>query len=437
MTQQVNWKQVKVAVFSPDSQNTPTRLRIDQVPLSIKGISGERVTYVAKGTSKTATTHVKNLTVADSDTQAVDRTKYSAMQVKFKIKKTDIFRTPLVFFMYLSAMLGYSTVDVFDPCPAEDRGYDGLLINWGSPAFMNPPFSRTYEWMAKAMQQALAGVEVICLISTENYFCVESVERLAFWKKLFTLCHVELLSHDKHVAGTVQKWFKWGVNEVTGEDTGGPGRFGIVCFRLTKGDGESVRFVTDEAAKVIADYRVSRTRKKKVTVDQALNIVAERDQQIAELLNAMKLKDELIALHEQGSPMDLRLTQVTCDVATLSVLDQEEKESGVNTPPAEVAAALSQTRSGYSDGTPTFTELLPQAGDLDEDSGSNGREWESEYSGNDDEEQFQAAELLRVDELEATKAAELLRVDELEATKAALEQRVLELERLAAQRQLK
>jgi hypothetical protein len=239
------------------------------------------------------------------------------------------------------------------------------------------------------------------------------------------------------VAGTIQKWFKWGVNEVTGEDTGGPGRFGIVCFRLTKGDGESVRFVTDEAAKVIADYRVSRTRKKKVTVDQALNIVAERDQQIAELLNAMKLKDELIALHEQGSPMDLRLTQVTCDVATLSVLDQEEKESGVNTPPAEVAAALSQTRSGYSDGTPTFTELLPQAGDLDEDSGSNGREWESEYSGNDDEEQFQAAELLRVDELEATKAAELLRVDELEATKAALEQRVLELERLAAQRQLK
>ena len=101
MTQQVNWKQVKVAVFSPDSQNTPTRLRIDQVPLSIKSISGERVTYVAKGTSKTATTHVKNLTVADSDTQAVDRTKYSAMQVKFKIKKTDIFRTPQVFFMYL------------------------------------------------------------------------------------------------------------------------------------------------------------------------------------------------------------------------------------------------------------------------------------------------------------------------------------------------
>ena len=71
----VDWNKVKVAVFSPDSQHTPTRLRIDQVPLSIKGISGERVTYVAKGTSKTATTHVKNLSVADSDTQAVDRTK--------------------------------------------------------------------------------------------------------------------------------------------------------------------------------------------------------------------------------------------------------------------------------------------------------------------------------------------------------------------------
>jgi hypothetical protein len=78
--------------------------------------------------------------------------------------------------------------------------------------------------------------------------------------------------------------------------------------------------------------------------------------------------------------------------------------------------------------------LLPQAGDLDEDSGSNldedsgsngstkysaawrhrAREWEDEYSGNDDEEQFHAA---------------AQRVDELEGKKAALEQRVQELER--------
>jgi hypothetical protein len=94
---------------------------------------------MAKGASKTATTDVKNLTPASSDKQAVDRTKYGAMQVKFKITKTDIFRTPQVFFMYMSAMLGYNTMDVFDPCPAEDRGYDGLLINWGSPAFMIKP----------------------------------------------------------------------------------------------------------------------------------------------------------------------------------------------------------------------------------------------------------------------------------------------------------
>jgi hypothetical protein len=104
------------------------------------------------------------------------------MQVKFKIKKTDIFLTPQVFFMYMSAMLGYNTAAVFDPCPGFDAGYDGLEIDWGSPAFMNPPFSRTYEWMAKAIEQALVGVEVICLISAQNYFCVEGVDRSKFWE---------------------------------------------------------------------------------------------------------------------------------------------------------------------------------------------------------------------------------------------------------------
>ena len=91
-----------MAVFSPASQNTPTRLRIDQVPLSIKGISGERVTFLAKGASKTSTPHVKNLTPASTDKQAIDHSKYVAMQVKYKIKNTYIFLTPLVFFQYMS-----------------------------------------------------------------------------------------------------------------------------------------------------------------------------------------------------------------------------------------------------------------------------------------------------------------------------------------------
>jgi hypothetical protein len=107
-------------------------------------------------------------------------------------------------------MLGYDPKEVFDPCPGDDKGYAGLEIDRGSLAFMNPPFSRTYEWMTKAIEQALAGVEVICLISAPNYFCVEGVDRCQFWKDLFSRCHVELLSHDKWVTGTVQKWMKWG-----------------------------------------------------------------------------------------------------------------------------------------------------------------------------------------------------------------------------------
>ena len=209
----VDWSKVKTAVFSPESSNTPTKLRIDQVPLYIQGMSGDRIEYIAHGSDKVVSTDKKNLLAVADDYQPIDRSKYAAMQKKFKLKPSDIFKTPSVFFLYMSAMLGYHDSRLlFDPCPDHDAGYDGLAIPWKSPAFMNPPFSRTYEWLAKAVQEALAGVEVICLISAPNYFCVEGVTRCTFWEQLFLKCHVELLSHDRRITGTVQKWFKWGVS---------------------------------------------------------------------------------------------------------------------------------------------------------------------------------------------------------------------------------
>jgi len=227
-----------------------------------------------------------------------------------------------------------------------------------------------------------------------------------------------------------------GVNEITGVDTGGPGQFGIVCFKLTKGQGEHVTFVNKAAAKVITDYKDNRKRPKKVSPEQqALRKLAERDMQIASLFAELKLKDELLSLHEGSSAEDIQLNLLTGGIATLKVLEQEEKKSGVMTPPTEIAAALVRSESELSSGgTPTFPDLF-------EDSGSNGstkystsatasgmREWEDGYSEYDAEEQYaahldeQVAELdEHVAELQGTKA-------ELQGTKADLEARVRELE---------
>ena len=75
----------------------------------------------------------------------------------------------------------------------------------------------------------------------------------------------------------------------------------------------------------------------------------ERQDKIAQLQAELKLRDELISLHENSSDTDVQLDLMTSKVATLAILAEEEKETGVNTPPAEVSAALSQTQSLKSD----------------------------------------------------------------------------------------
>ena len=189
-----------------------------------------------------------------------------------------------------------------------------------------------------------------------------------------------------------------GVNEITGVDTGGPGQFGIVCFKLTKGQGEHVTFVNEAAAKVITDYKDNRKRPKKVSPEQqALRKLAERDMQIASLFAELKLKDELLSLHEGSSAEDIQLNLLTGGIATLKILEQEEKKSGVMTPPTEIAAALVRSESELSSGgTPTFPDLFEDSGSTKYSTGATAsgmREWEDGYSEYDEEEEQYAAEL--------------------------------------------
>ncbi len=51
----------------------------------------------------------------------------------------------------------------FDPCPANPE-FDGLLINWRTPAFVNPPYSSPNLWVDKAIQEQNKGVDVVMLV---------------------------------------------------------------------------------------------------------------------------------------------------------------------------------------------------------------------------------------------------------------------------------
>lgn len=58
----------------------------------------------------------------------------------------------------------YDISEFFDPCPLNNTGPDGLEIDWKSPAFVNPPFSKTTEWIEKVIEQYNKGVTVFLFV---------------------------------------------------------------------------------------------------------------------------------------------------------------------------------------------------------------------------------------------------------------------------------
>ena len=75
----------------------------------------------------------------------------------FYSKKTDDWRTPSSLYRRMMD-LGYH-----DPCPYRSDK-DGLSAEWESRNFVNPPYSKLREWVAKSIEQNKLGKEVIMLI---------------------------------------------------------------------------------------------------------------------------------------------------------------------------------------------------------------------------------------------------------------------------------
>lgn len=91
------------------------------------------------------------------------------MSVHFS-SRTDEWETPQALFDALHAEFNFT----LDPCATAEnakcdkfytRAEDGLSQSWGGYVFMNPPYGRAIgNWMKKALESALAGATVVCLV---------------------------------------------------------------------------------------------------------------------------------------------------------------------------------------------------------------------------------------------------------------------------------
>jgi len=76
---------------------------------------------------------------------------------------TDEWKTPESIYKQLDDEFHFD----FDPCPIGGKE-DGLLIEWGSCSFVNPPYSKLKLWCKKAYEESLKGKVVVMLIPSRT-----------------------------------------------------------------------------------------------------------------------------------------------------------------------------------------------------------------------------------------------------------------------------
>jgi hypothetical protein len=76
---------------------------------------------------------------------------------------SDEWATPKDTYDALDAEFGFKD----DACPLGGDA-NGLMREWASPCFCNPPYSEIGPWMEKAYLEASAGKTVVCLIPSRT-----------------------------------------------------------------------------------------------------------------------------------------------------------------------------------------------------------------------------------------------------------------------------
>jgi phage N-6-adenine-methyltransferase len=82
----------------------------------------------------------------------------------FEIMSNDNYITPSEIYDQLNDEFNFND----DACPLEPNGIDGLLREWGSVTFMNPPYSGPTLWCMKAVQEMEAGKTVVGLLKADT-----------------------------------------------------------------------------------------------------------------------------------------------------------------------------------------------------------------------------------------------------------------------------
>lgn len=78
-------------------------------------------------------------------------------------KSSDEWKTPEATFAALDGEFGFAD----DACPLGGVE-NGLLREWKSPCFVNPPYSDILPWMEKAMLEASQGKVVVLLVPSRT-----------------------------------------------------------------------------------------------------------------------------------------------------------------------------------------------------------------------------------------------------------------------------
>lgn len=122
---------------------------------------------------------------------------------------SDLWGTPPEIKRAAEDRLGVKIAD-FDPCPYPlPEGFDGLAVDWGEPddvIFVNPPFSKVYEFACKAVEQADKGRTILMFIAarmdnkTWQYTILPRASEVLFLRsrvKFVDLANRELKYHAK------------------------------------------------------------------------------------------------------------------------------------------------------------------------------------------------------------------------------------------------
>ncbi len=58
----------------------------------------------------------------------------------------------------------------FDPCPyPQPEGFDGLVVEWGSSNYVNPPFKSPTAWARKAIEENKKGKRVVFVFPIDKW----------------------------------------------------------------------------------------------------------------------------------------------------------------------------------------------------------------------------------------------------------------------------